>query len=406
MLPQYDSEDRHGHEDDEQSEVAVPIVECLAWGSVAECGISLCCPLLMHGTVDATATILNLLCPLLGGMAQALEDASSTSTPVRQRVAAFQTGFVGVSTSFSFMAEQASLIEDSWRGALYICATLMGASISFAAGHFALSTALRGRQLRRALVAGRILPSAPRLRRCLALLVLTAWLWVLIAPAGAVFDPHAVRAAKSRAGLMGDKHTAVETLNGSSESKTDNEESPQASKFADCLHLACGLLMQAAGLTASARLGERVAGRRSGATERTGGKGRGTGLERGSDSDSIVLGPLASNAAALSTLVLVRSLEAARWLDDDGVIAAKVRTSFCGALSVSGMLGQLLLQPKGDAGAAMSGSAIGTPEGNLSAAARPSARGMLNLAAHASLAAAAMLLLPRTQAWAADSATS
>ena len=375
-LPLYDDGERH--DDESGREVSAPtMVESLAWGSVAECFISLACPLVMSGPVDATATALNLVCPMLGGMAQALDDATDSAS-VHQRVAAFQAGFVGVATSFSFMSEQASLLAPWWRGVLYIMMTISGACVSFGVGRVALGAALRAKHLRRALVAGRALPSSARLQRILLFIVLVGWLWVFMTPPGAVFDPLAVRAAKKDAPLASEAD--------------DTPPPPQepASKSADVAHLACGLMMQGLGLTISNRMGERVGTR----ARPSGGGARPKG-------GTIAYGPLLSNGVACTLLVVLRAAEAAEWLDDDGVFAAKVRTSFCGALSVSGMLGGFIVVR--DDPHARAGRHDGMPlsPSREAVAGSSTLRGAVNLGTHAALAITAMLLLPRLQAWAA-----
>ena len=369
-----ESEERH----DEAADREAPrMMESLAWGSVAECTLSICCPLVMRGPIDVSATALNLLCPLLGGAAQALDEATGGSASVHQRVSAFQTGLVGVATSFSFMAEQASLFSEWWRGCAYIAATICGACISFAAGRAALGVALRARRFRRALVAGRVLPSSSRLMRNLAFLVLLAWLWVLLSPAGTVFDPLAVNVARAQRAQAALDTAAGRALGQVRELPTD-EPAPPASKRADCLHLLCGLIMQALGLSVSARVSERVTSRRRGRTR--GGASERLGL--------LVLAPLLSNALACGVLAALRAAEAARWVDTHGLVTSKARTSFCGALSVSGMLGAMVISPP-DRAAASAKMMMGARS-----------RGVINLALHAALAAAAMLMMPWLQAWA------
>ena len=370
-----ESEERH----DEERE-APRMMESLAWGSVAECTLSICCPLVMRGPIDVSATALNLLCPLLGGAAQALDEATGGSASVHMRVSAFQTGLVGVATSFSFMAEQASLFSEWWRGCAYIIATICGACISFAAGKSALSFALRVRRFRRALVAGRVLPSSSRLLRILAFVVLLAWLWVLLSPAGTVYDPLAVnvaRAQRAQAALDALNLRAGRALGQVRELPTD-EPAPPASKRADCLHLLCGLIMQALGLAVSARVSERVAtrsrrGKRGGASERLG---------------LLVIAPLLSNALSCGVLASLRAAEAARWVNTHGFVASKARTSFCGALSISGMLAAMVISPP-ERAAASAKSMMGARS-----------RGVINLLLHGALAAAAMLMMPWLQAWA------
>ena len=404
-LPLYSTDDRHDNDESERELAAADMVESLAWGSVAECCISVCCPLVMRGPVDATATALNLACPLLAGMAAALDEATGSSS-VHQRVAAFQTGFVGVATSFSFMTEQASLLGPWWRGCAYIAVTIGGACASFAAGRYALGVALQAKRLRRALVAGRALPSSTRILRALGLIVALAWLWVLLAPAGAVFDPLAVRAPKES---MEEAAAASHGMPRPSDASPPPTEgaSEGASKAADVSHLACGLLMQALGLTLSARVSTRVAAR-----SRTPSSPRRSG-QLGEAATTIAYAPLLSNCLACAILVLLRAAEAAGLVDDDfdgggpvlmaDLFAAKVRTSFCGALSVSGMLGGFTVPHSEGHTRAATHENSETPllQTREARAGRSAYRAVINLVLHAGLAAVAMLLLPRLQAWAA-----
>jgi uncharacterized membrane protein YgcG len=286
------------------------------------------------------------------------------------------------------------------RGALYIVATLCGACLTFAVGRAVLGVALRAQRLRRALIGGRALPSSSRLLRALLVVVSLAWLWVLVAPAGAVFDPHAVHAARAAAAA------AAAAADGGGAAAAAPPPTARArlrlvSKSADCLSLGSGLLMQAVGLVASARICDAVRSARERARGKAGSGGRWSltgGTSDGGESDggasgggalcaSVALGPLLSNALACMLLMGLRVAEAARWHGDEwstaAMLATKLRTSFCGAVSVLGMLPAHAQAP------ARAGSAA-------SAGAR--ARGMLNLALHIALALAAMLVLTRLQA--------
>ena len=344
------------------------LLETIAWGCVAECAISVCCPLVMSGSVDATAAALNLLCPLLGGMASALDEASSSS-PMRRHVATFQTGFVGVATSFPFMAEQASLLGGSLRGCAYIFCTLVGACLSFAVGRVLFTVLLRIRRLRRALVVPRGGDGAAsrQLLRIIGLVVTLAWLWVLFTPAGAVFDPLAIRNAKmAKAAAAAADAAAAPTAAG------DDPSPPPpllrgASKYADCQHLASGLLMQAVGLIASSAITAR-ANRRQEAAAAKGEEAAAT---------TLLLGPLQCNALACFLLLLLRLVEALDGIGDEALLVTKVTTSFCGALSVSGMLAAFVVGHE-----ALHGR-----------------RGVLNLCGHAALGMLAMLMLTIVQAW-------
>ena len=126
------------------SSAPASVREALGWGALAECIISVCCPLVMRGEVNVTATALNLLGPLLGGMARALDEQSGDSA-VRRSCAAFQTGFIGVITSFSFMVDQgAQLADDPLRGDLRHGWLYIGTMLAAGCGCFVLGRALLG----------------------------------------------------------------------------------------------------------------------------------------------------------------------------------------------------------------------------------------------------------------------
>ena len=77
----------------------------LAWGCVAECIVSILCPVSIVGVLDLSATALNVIGPFIAGVVHAF-DESLNDTRWHRYCAAFQAGFVGVFTSYTFMAEQ------------------------------------------------------------------------------------------------------------------------------------------------------------------------------------------------------------------------------------------------------------------------------------------------------------
>lgn len=275
----------------------------LVWGSVAECTVSVCCPLVMRGAVDVAGTTLNLVGSLVSGIAEAFDEVVA-DTDVHHSCVAFQNGFIGVFTSFSFIVDQAAeLAEQSlWSSWLYISATIGAGYVLFTFGRAAFAAALRTRTFRPVL--SWLRASQWHLSRWLPMGVCLAWLWVLVAPAGAVYDPLALHAARASAGLPLDQPPGA------------------PSKRADVVHLAFGLGMQAVGLVVS----ERIC---SSCTSRTR-----TGIHWGS---------LVCNALACSLLILLRVGEAAALLPADTIFLTKLRTSFFGALSVCGRLTALFI---------------------------------------------------------------
>ena len=77
----------------------------LAWGCVGECIISVCVPIVTLGVVDVSATVLNLVGAFLAGIAVAVDDEYAEAR-IRRACASFQAGFIGVCTSYTFVAEQ------------------------------------------------------------------------------------------------------------------------------------------------------------------------------------------------------------------------------------------------------------------------------------------------------------
>lgn len=385
------------------------LLETIAWGAVAECLTSVGCPLKMFGKLDVTATVLNLVCPLLCGMAQAIDDAAvetGADPGTRRRIAAFQAGFIGVATSFSFMAEQAALLGSTMYGLLYILGTLAMTCAVFAAGRVALATGLRMNRPRRALRTGRLVPTAARLLRILVALVALTWLWVLLAPAGAVFEPLAVRQGQREPRLPGRAlSSSLAELNAliaiSADHASTERPLPMPSKRADVLHLLVGLLMQAAGLALSARI------ERWSATNATADDPDAASPSRQRMPQSLVRWPpLLCNGLACAVVLLLRTCESASWIggEDDALLATKLRISGCGALSVCGGLATLLIAPHetvqtGEMGAHDEKRSVHDVHNTRR---RQGTRtvALINLALHVQLAAGTAMLLPVVTDWA------
>lgn len=367
VLPLHQSEYREPSAP-RQAAIGPPsLLECIAWGSVAECAVALCCPLVMVGSVDLTASALNVVGPLLSGMAQAMDEAAGVDPSVHRACVAFQTGFIGVATSFSFMADQAARLG-AGAGWLYIVATMAAGCVAFGMGRVAMEVALRLQRVRRLVInqcaAGvSAAPAAERRRvRMLVLAVSAMWVWVLLAPPGAVHDPLAVHGALGR-GYVG--ASSAQLAHGDDASALAIAVAP-ASKRADCLHLLCGLGMQALGLAASARLGAAQLDSR----------------------EDIHWGSLVCNACACALLLVLRAAEAAgSSLLGSALLATKLRTSGCGALSISGGLALV----------------FGGSSARRSKHHSATACALVNCALHTYVAAATCVLLPRLTAWASDS---
>ena len=371
---------------------AMPLLlEAILWGAVAECLTSLCFPLRSIGNLDMTGTALNLGCPVLSGMAFAIDEAAAESGAdpgARMRTTAFQVGFIGVATSFSFMAEQAAWLQGGWFMAwLYILGTFGGTCVAFALGRTGLGRMLRARRISRLIRTGRLLPSPTRLRRVLLMVVAVAWAWVLLAPAGIVFEPLAVhRAAASRRALrrLASSDPAAAEAAVAAAADAAALLAPKASKRNDVLHLAVGLGMQAAGLVASARIEHYV-----GSTERP-------------RDSSIRWAPLVCNVLACAVVIVLRVGEVATLVGgEEALFASKLRTSGCGALSVCGGLGQIAVgafSPREHLAGA--DNDVGSDGASRS---RQRVRGCraaaVNLTLHAQVAVATCALLPMLTDW-------
>ena len=301
----------------------------LAWGIVAECVTSLACPVVIVGALDVSATALNVVGPLLAGIVHALDEALGDARWHRY-CTAFQVGFVGVFTSFTFMTEQAATLASrrgSSLGAAYIVASLAAGVVAFRVGAAAMRRVARrrGGALR--------VPSlgSPRqLVRQLGVVVALAWVWVLLSPAGAVHDP-----------LLLTPYRAA------------------PSKWVDIEQLALGMLWLSAGLHLSRRVGD------------------------GASSGLVQWGPLRANVAACALLVLLRAAEGTGFSARGSLVAAKLRTAGCGALSTSG--------------------GLAVAHGTLFQRGRR-ASALVNFALHAYLASATGVLLPASgrHRWADD----
>ena len=82
----------------------------LAWGCVAECIVSILCPVSIVGVLDLSATALNVIGPFIAGVVHAF-DESLNDTRWPRYCAAFQAGFVGV---FTFTVTYRSLSPVMW----------------------------------------------------------------------------------------------------------------------------------------------------------------------------------------------------------------------------------------------------------------------------------------------------
>ena len=308
------------------------LIHTLAWGSLAECLTSVCCPRVLWRNVNVTSTALNVVGALAAGAAQAIDDVQGDPL-LRRHCACFQAGFVTVVTSYSFVTEQAARLAAApewglYSACVYVMSSLATSCTAFAVGRVACAALLdaSGKRARTRLREWTAPPPAAVLRGLLGVVALV-WVWVALSPAGSVFEP-----------LEIDEVAAAE------------EDAPGAtSKAADVAHLACGLVLQAAGLLAGVGI---AAG--SGEADARGG--------------AVEWRPLRCNLCACGLLLLLRGAEAAGLASADGLLAIKLRDSGCGALSSSGGLAALLFTTWRDRG-------------------RPR-RASFNFALHASLAAA------------------
>ena len=215
----------------------------------------------MSGELDVSATALNVSGAFLASIAHSIE-ASFASASLRASCVAFQAGFIGVFTSFTFLAEQAARLSaspgcSSACGARYVLAVIAAQLAAFAT---AAALSARCRHWLDGFLVPRLLADAVQVR-VLLLAVGLICVWVALAPSGAVADPLQLDAPQLAA----------------------------TSKWGDALQLGSGLLLQAAGLWLSLRL----AGRGSAA--------------RPLPARSLVLwGPLRCNLAATALLLALR----------------------------------------------------------------------------------------------------
>ena len=272
------------------------LLHTLAWGALAESLTSVCCPIVTTGEIDISATALNISGAFFAGVTFSLQ-TSAGNTRLHATCIAFQAGFIGVFTSFTFLAEQAARLAGGEHPSY---AAAMGYIILvFAAQLMAFAAAI-------ALLNRFTLPSVPSMLtkpRGLMGLVAVICIWVLFSPAGAVSDPLQIDAP----------HLAM------------------ASKAGDVLQLGAGLLFQAAGLWVSLHLSG--SSQPSMLAQRT----------------VILWGPLRCNIMATSLLLAVRASpcdafvaarngEALSCSQLVTSLVAKLCSSACGAISVSGGL--------------------------------------------------------------------
>ena len=169
----------------------------LAWGCVAECIVSILCPVSIVGVLDLSATALNVIGPFIAGVVHAF-DESLNDTRWHRYCAAFQAGFVGVFTSYTFMAEQSATLTAAHGllyGGAYVVASMAAGCLSFRAGGVALrrlNVLLRGERPPRP----PSLASARALVRQLCAVVLLFWVWVVLGPAAATPNPLAAPRAQ------------------------------------------------------------------------------------------------------------------------------------------------------------------------------------------------------------------
>jgi len=323
-----------------RAEPGSALAQVVAWGALAECLTSVFCPIVMVGALDVSATILNISGAFLAGIAHSA-DATPSAPRLHSACATFQAGFIGVFTSFTVLFEQAARLDTSPGcenracGAGYVLA-VFAAQLAAAAAAARLGARLCGR------LKEMPPPTSQSQVRALRGVVIAACVWVALAPPGAVADPlqiDAPRRARER-----------------------------RTKRGDAALLGAGLLLQAAGLWLSRRL---------------------SGKERPGPGGRLVLwGPLRCNLVATLLLLALRAGRcdgtAATATDAGGAcppllagLVAKLCSSACGAISVSGGLAPALW-------------------GLWSSGARRSRRAvLLNLSLHVGLALLAGVLLPQ-----------
>jgi len=276
---------------------APPLLHSVAWGALAEGLTSVCCPIVVLGDLDVSATMLNVSGAFLAGIAHSVASAA-TSQRLCASCSAFQAGFIGVFTSFTFVAEQAARLAaapDSTHGFTLRAAGYVGAVLAAQLAAFGAACALAGRcGLPR-------MPAVATQTRALFNYVALICVWVALSPTGAVSDPLQLDAP----------HLAVPT------------------KLGDALQLGTGLLLQAAGLWLSLRLAKPAAL---------------------SAQTLILWAPLRCNLVATALLLMLRATPCDGVRRDEGAqcpfvataLVAKLCSSGCGAISVSGGLSPAL----------------------------------------------------------------
>ena len=152
--------------------------------------MSILCPVSIVGALDLSATALNLVGTFIAGVVHAF-DESLNDTRWHRYCAAFQAGFVGVFTSYTFMAEQSATLTAAHGllyGGAYVVVSMAAGCLAFRVGGITvrrLNLFLRGERTARP----PSLASARALVRQLGAIVLLFWVWTMLGPAGMVHDP-------------------------------------------------------------------------------------------------------------------------------------------------------------------------------------------------------------------------
>jgi fluoride ion exporter CrcB/FEX len=101
----------------------------LLFGWTAECATNCLVPGLQLGSLDVISTLLNVTGAFLSGVASGAAQRHASSAALARLVPCFQNGFVGVWTSFAFMAEHSAEISYDTptrfrRGVTYVLSTV------------------------------------------------------------------------------------------------------------------------------------------------------------------------------------------------------------------------------------------------------------------------------------------
>lgn len=217
------------------------------------------------------------------------------------------------------------------------------------------------------------------------------WVWVLLTPAGAVFDPNAFEASGWSPASVSAAAAADAAMDAAHDASVVATASPRpdASKADDMLHLATGLGMQGLGLALSAYVGACPCVAASVASSQPLlGDGSGDGSKVRRLAGGIHWPALFCNVLACGLLCALRMGEALAGYSADAppLLALKLRTSGCGALSVLGGLAGLLTTERVTPARREYGRA---------------ARITVNFVLHVYVASVTCVLLPRLTAWAA-----